>query len=213
MKVVSTLLFTVLAAVPTASAADAPKSPPEGWKDYTAKGNSFSCWLPTEQVRLKEGFKDKQLEKGQTLRFATVQLEAKDGSTYEAGTVTLMPYTGPITKLKSSTRVDIIRDLFADAGKGKVSDEKEIKQGRVPGKEFVIEARGSASRHRVYAFADRFFVMSVSGTKAQVGGEKRHAVPGLVQDPGQVHGAGRQGQRRGQGVATRPDGGMRCSHR
>jgi hypothetical protein len=168
MKAVSTLLFTLLVAVPMSWAVEDPKGPPAGWKEYTAKGNSFSCWLPTDQGRLKEGFRDKPLEKGQMLRFATVLFEAKDGPTYEAGTVTIMPYAGPITKLKSSTRVDLIRDIFVDATKGKVSGEKEISQGRVPGREFVIEARGSASRHRVYAFADRFFIMSVTGTKAQV---------------------------------------------
>ena len=41
-------------------------------------------------------------------------------------------------------------------------------EGRVPGKEFTIEAGGMVSRNRVYAFANRFFVVAVSGTKTQV---------------------------------------------
>src|SRR5262249_3060756 len=117
---------------------DDTKSPPEGWKDYTAKGNSFSCWLPTEQGILRETFKDKSLKPGMTLRFASALFQLKDGPTYEAGTVTVMPYACEFTKLKATERVDILRDLLVDSSKGKASGEVEVKQGRVPGREFVI---------------------------------------------------------------------------
>jgi hypothetical protein len=147
---------------------DEAKNPPEGWKEYKAKGNSFTCWLPTEEGILREGFKDKSLKPGMTLRIASVLLQLKDGPKYEAGTATVMPYKGAFTKLKSTERVDLVRDLLVEASKGKVSGEVELKRGRVPGREFVIEVGSTFSRHRVYQYVDRFFFMAVPGTKAEV---------------------------------------------
>jgi len=144
------------------------KSPPEGWKDYKAKGNSFSCWVPTEKGILRETFKDMSPKPGMKLRFASVMLQLKDGPKYEAGTVTVIPYAGAFTKLKSTERVDILRDLLVEASKGKASGEVEVKQGRVPGREFIIEVGSTFSRHRVYQYVDRFFIMSVTGSKAQI---------------------------------------------
>jgi hypothetical protein len=144
------------------------KKPPEGWKDYQPKGNSFSCWLPTEEGILRENNKDKSPQKGMTLRFASVTYQLKNGPLYEAGTITVMPYAGDFTKLKATERIDIVRDLIVEGSKGKASDEVEVKQGRVPGREFTVEAGKTFTRHRVYQYVDRFFIMSVSGTKDQV---------------------------------------------
>jgi hypothetical protein len=165
------VLFVAFAAVPLLSAEDA-KSPPKGWKDYTAKGNSFSCWLPTEKGILRDSFKDRSPKRGMKMRFASVLFQPKDGPTYEAGTVTVIPYAGAFTKLKSTERVDFMRDLLVELSKGKASGEKELKQGRVPGREFIIETGTTFTRHRVYQYVDRFFLMSVTGTKEQIEAKK-----------------------------------------
>ena len=102
------------------------------------------------------------------MRFASVILQPKDGPTYEAGTATVMPYAGAFTKLKSTKRVDILRDILVESSKGKASGEVEVKQGRVPGREFVIETGNTFSRCRVYQYVDRFFFMSVTGAKSQI---------------------------------------------
>jgi hypothetical protein len=162
-------------------AADEAKSPPDGWKEYTAKDKSFTVWMPESQGRLKDNIKTAMPKKGMMLRLTTATcqrapkwkrsvttLEGKKGPTYEAAAILISPYMGEITKLKAAERVDLIRDWWVEDSKGKVSDEKDIKQGRVPGKEFVIETKEVVSRHRVYSFADRFFAVSVSGTKEQV---------------------------------------------
>lgn len=62
----------------------------------------------------------------------------------------------------------IVTVILVESSKGKASGEVEVKQGRVPGREFVIEAGKTFSRHRVYQYVDRFFFMSVTGTKAQI---------------------------------------------
>jgi len=167
MKFVTAFLIGTLLSIPEVRA-DEPASPPEGWKEYTAKDKSFKAWLPEGQGDKKESVKTLMPQRGQMLRFASVTLETKAGGTYEASTVTISPYSGPITRIKAVDRVDIIRDLFVDSAKGKASGEKEIKQGRVPGKEFSIESGDTVSRNRVFSWANRFFVVSVSGTKAQV---------------------------------------------
>jgi hypothetical protein len=158
----ATLLLTALLR------AEDPKKPPEGWKEYAAKGNSFSVWLPEDAGKKTEKFKDVVAEKGMNLRISLLSVPSKAGLTLEAATVTISPYGGEIAKLKSATRVDILRDLFVAESKGKASDEKEIQQGRVPGREFVVQVEDGAHRYRVYAFADRFFFVVVKGTKKQV---------------------------------------------
>lgn len=167
MRLTLTVLFAGLLAAPVLGVDDA-KSPPAGWKDYQAKGNSFSCWLPTEKGVQQEAFKDVSPRPGMTLRLASVTLQLKNGPTYEAGTARVKPFAGAFTRLKSAERVDMMRDFLVESSKGKVSGETEVKEGRVPGKEFVIEVGKTFSRCRVYQYVDRFFFMSVTGTKAQI---------------------------------------------
>ena len=166
MRLGFALLVVSLVAVPLFGADDA--KPPEGWKAFQHKTNAFSCWLPAEKGIERENFKDKSPMKGMTLRFASITYQPTNGPLYEAGTVTVMPYAGEFTKLKAVERVDILRNIFVEASGGKASGEKELKIGRVPGREFVIEGGNSVSKNRIYQYVDRFFFMAVTGTKEQV---------------------------------------------
>ncbi len=167
MRIPVIVLLTGLWVLPLL-AADEAKKPPEGWKEHQAKGNSFSCWLPTEEGILRENNKDKTPKKGVTLRFASVTFQPKNGPLFEAGTATVTPYAGDFTKLKATERIDILHDLVVEASKGKASDEVEVKQGRVPGRDFIIEADKTFTKHRMYQYVDRFFYLSVTGTKEQI---------------------------------------------
>jgi hypothetical protein len=166
MRHLLTIVFAGLFVACLCGADEAPK-PPEGWKEFKPKLNSFSCWLPTAEGDLKEINKDKSPQKGMTLRFASVTYQVKKGPLYEAGTITATSL-GELAKLKAVQRIELLRDYIVESSKGKISDDEEVKQGRVPGREFVIEADKTFTRHRIYQFADRFFIMSVSGTKEQI---------------------------------------------
>jgi hypothetical protein len=167
MRVIAALLLAGLLVGSLQAADDTPK-PPDGWKEYVAKDKSFTVWLPENQGKPEEKLTNEVLKKGVSLRFTTVAIEEKDGPRFEAGAVLVMPYGGDFAKLKSATRVEILRDFIVAGSKGKLGDDKEVKQRRVPGREFFIQTENTIYRHRVYAFADRFFVVSVLGTKEQV---------------------------------------------
>jgi hypothetical protein len=168
MRLIAALLLASLLVGSSLHAADDPPKPPEGWKDYTAKDKSFTVWLPDDKAKPEEKLKVEVLKKGVSLRITTVAIEQKDGPRFEAGAVLVMPYGGDFAKLKSATRVQILRDFIVADSKGKLGDDTEVKQRRVPGREFFVQTENTIYRHRVFAFADRFFVVSVIGTKEQV---------------------------------------------
>jgi uncharacterized protein (TIGR03067 family) len=141
---------------------------PAGWKSYSPVGSTFTIWMPDVVGGKSERNKTLMPEKGMIMRFASVVQEMKDGRSYEATSVSITGNIGRFGGLKGEKKVELLRDVFVESTKGTLSDEKELKQGRVPGLEFVIKTRSELSKFRVYNFADRFFVAVVSGTKAQI---------------------------------------------
>lgn len=155
--------LAVLLAVPLLLAADAP-APPEGWKEFSPKDKSFSVWMPDSGNRT---------EREQTLRWLKnrvkrdlVQVEADGGPTYAASAL-IIPST-LLRKLPIQQRIEIVLEAFLKEVKGKVADEKDIKQGRVPGKEYQIAMPKGAARLRVFAVAGRVYAASIIGSKEQV---------------------------------------------
>jgi hypothetical protein len=165
----------------------------QGWKEYTAKDKSFTVWLPEDQGKKVEKLKNQTPKKGTTLRFTTVAIEGKDGRAYEASTVTVMPYQGEFTKLKSTIRVDIIRDLFVGAAKGKLGDEKELKQGRVPERVLHPDRQRALPASRVQlcrSVLHRVGVRDEGASEIEGGGRFLE----LLQDPGALRRAAREGR-------------------
>ena len=149
--------------VPLLLAADDP-APPEGWKQFGPKDKSFSVWMPDSGNRT---------EREQTLTWLKnrvkrdlVQVEADGGPTY-AASVLIIPSTA-LRKIPMQQRTQIVLDTFLKEVKGKVADEKDIKQGRVPGKEYQIALPKGAARLRVFAVGGRVYRASVIGSKEQV---------------------------------------------
>ena len=65
-------------------------------------------------------------------------------------------------------RIEWLRDFLQETTKGKISGEKLLELGRMEGKEFLIERSKAVTRYRVYMFVNKYFMVSITGTKAQV---------------------------------------------
>lgn len=153
-----------LLVAPLLLAADDP-APPEGWKAFSPKDKSFTVWMPDNGNRT---------EREQTLRWLQnrvkrdlVQVEADGGPTYTAS-VLIIP-ASLLRKIPMQQRTEIVLDTLLKEFKGKVADEKDIKQGRVPGKEYDITLPKGAARLRVFAVGGRVYQASIIGSKEQVG--------------------------------------------
>jgi hypothetical protein len=159
-------VLPALVVVPLLLAADEPKGPPEGWKEYSPNDKSFTVWLPDKGGRRSERERTITV-RGTRVKVNVVQLEPKGGPTYVAETF-LLPL--PLTrKVPAKERVEILRDIIVDEVQGKISKEDDIKQGRVAGKEYVIETGKGLLRLRLYAAGGRVYRASVAGTKEQAG--------------------------------------------
>lgn len=139
-------------------------APPEGWKAFSPKDKSFSVWMPDNGNRT---------EREQTLRWLQnrvkrdlVQVEADGGPTY-AASVLIIP-ASLLRKIPMQQRTEIVLDSFLKEVKGKIAEQKDIKQGRVPGKEYQITMPKGQARLRVFAVGGRVYQASITGSKAQV---------------------------------------------
>ena len=159
------LVLLGLLLVPGLRAADDASTPPEGWTEYSPKDTSWTVWLPENQGAKSEHQRTVVAGKIQ-MRFSTAVVEARGGPTYEAATI-FFPSQTELIKLSILQRIEMIRDIYAEALKGKVSEQSKITQGRVQGREYLIDGARDAARLRVYAFGGRIYVASVTGTRDQ----------------------------------------------
>jgi hypothetical protein len=163
MRLRLTYALVALMLVPLVRAADDP-SAPAGWKEYSPKDKSFSVLLPEKSNRRSERERTMTV-RGQRIKVNIIHVEV-GGIAYEAATF-LLP--APLTrKVPAGQRLEIVRDIFLDLVKGKVKEDKDIKQGRVPGKEYLIETRSGMARLQAYAAGGRLYQVSVLGTKEQI---------------------------------------------
>jgi hypothetical protein len=153
-----------LMVVPMLVAAD-DSAPPAGWKEYSPKDKSFSVWLPEKGGRRSERERTMTV-RGQRIKVNLVQVETRGGLTYGASTLRLPP--AMTRKVPIGQRIEISRDAFLEEVKGKVNDEKDINQGRVPGKEYMIQTGRGLAKLRVFALGGFIYRVSVVGSKAQV---------------------------------------------
>jgi hypothetical protein len=159
-------------------AADAP-TPPEGWKEFSPKDQSFSVWLPDSGHRTERERTLTVLR--QRCKINILQVEADDGTTY-AASVLIFPQQMP-RKLAVKQRIEVVRDTFLNEVQGKIADEKDIKQGRVPGKEYSIETKKGMALLRVFAAGGRVYRASIVGTKEQVQSKDAEAFLALYKLP------------------------------
>jgi len=152
-----------LLVVPLLLAADAP-APPEGWREFSPTDKSFSVWMPDNGNRTVRERTLTVLK--QRIKLDLVQVEADGGPTY-AASVLIIP-ASLLRKLPVQQRTEILLDSFLKEVKGKVADERDIKQGRVPGKEYDIVLPKGAARLRVFRVGGRVYRASITGSKEQV---------------------------------------------
>jgi S1-C subfamily serine protease len=158
-------LLLGLVVVPLLMAAGEATGPPAGWKEFSPKDQSFSVWLPDQGGRRSERERTRTVN-GTHLKFNVVLVQPAGGPTYGAATVLLPPQLA--RKISSQQLIEILRDAFVEEVKGKVTGEKDIKQGLVPGKEYVIQTGRGLARLRLFAAGMRVYQATVAGSKAQV---------------------------------------------
>jgi hypothetical protein len=161
----SVLVLGLVVMVPLLRAADEPKGPPEGWKEYTPNDKSFTVWLPDKGGKRSERTRELTI-KGTRVKANIVQVQSNDGVTFAASTI-LMPLA-VTRKVPMAERLEILRDVYLEEVKGKVAKENDIKQGRVAGKEYIIETAKGMAKLQVYALGGRLYRASVAGSKEQV---------------------------------------------
>jgi hypothetical protein len=164
----ATLLVLTLGVVPSLMAADEPKGPPQGWKEYTPSDKSFTVWLPDSGGRRSERTRDFRV-KAHRGKVNVIQLQLNDGMTYNAATLRISSID--FARIKAGERIEMFRDLFLDEYKGKVKEEVDIKQGRVPGKEYLIETNKGMARLQVYVAGSVMYEAYVLGSAEQVDGK------------------------------------------
>jgi S1-C subfamily serine protease len=144
----------------------APRGPlPKGWREFSPKDKSFSVWVP-QGGRSRESERNIS-RKGIRLKFSTVTVQPNvNGPVYTAGTVLLPPDLA--RKIRPAEWIELLRDAFLEDSQGRVTQEKDIKLGNAPGKEFVIESVKINGRLRIYALGRRIYQAAVIGTKAQL---------------------------------------------
>ncbi len=96
-----------------------------------------------------------------------IQGQVKGGPTFSAAAY-LLPYALS-RKLAREQRYEMLRDAFLSEVKGKVTEEKDLKQGRTDGREYHIQTKKGQARLRILSAGVRLYEAAVSGSKEQMG--------------------------------------------
>jgi hypothetical protein len=158
------LLMGLAITIPSRAADEEPK-PPEGWKVFTPKDRAFSVWLPDMGGRQSESERS-VIVRGTRIRVNVVKLQLKDGLTLTASSLAL-----PLTlarRIPPQELLESIRDAVVQDARGTIEGEKEIKQGRLSGKEYTIATGKEQIRLRLFALPGRVYQATATGTKDQV---------------------------------------------
>jgi uncharacterized protein (TIGR03067 family) len=138
---------------------------PDGWKEYKPKDSSFTVWLPESQGKRSD--RERNVQQGVLrMQFYTVVIETQDGMVYDATAIHLQPQSA-YNRIPIRQRVELFRDMMVAATRGKVVEDVERKQGRVYGREYLIDGTTTV-RMRAWAFAGHLYVAAVAGSQKQV---------------------------------------------
>jgi hypothetical protein len=152
-------------ALATASAEDPPAAkPPKGWSEYIPASKAFAVWLP-EGGRRSERSRDATFG-GARLKISMVVVQ-KDNIIYRAEQVSLPVKAGE--KVDATAALEAFRDAFVKDVNGLVTSDSDIKLGKMPGKEYVMDAgKTKQAKLRVYVAGPRVYMLSMIGTKEQI---------------------------------------------
>jgi hypothetical protein len=137
----------------------------EKGKEYTPKNKQFTVTMPANVPNIE---RSRVLSvRGRPMPLEMSQSTLPDGTMFTAGSIGI-----PATlarQIPAETRLEIIRDMLAQEMPGKVTDEKDIKQGTRIGKDYLIEGPGGAARVRTYLHGGWVLYALVQGkNKARV---------------------------------------------
>jgi hypothetical protein len=146
-------------------AADDKKEPPKGWKEYSPKDKSFSVWLPEKGGRRSERSSTLNL-RGTVVKFDQVQVQPTKGPKYFAAAINLpLQFT---RGSKPQQNIELLRDAIVKELTGKIDEEKDVEQGRLKGKEYIIITGQGQARARIFAAGHRVYEARVTGSKDEV---------------------------------------------
>jgi hypothetical protein len=134
-------------------------------KEFAPKNMMFTITIPSGP---KSGSRTQVL----TIKKHKVPIEssystAKDGTTYIGASIGIPAVV--MRDLPADKRFDVLKDALVKPMNGKVTDEKDITQDTVPGKEYQIETSKGNARLQLYTIAGFVVYAVVEGkTKEQV---------------------------------------------
>jgi hypothetical protein len=132
-------------------------------KVFAPKNGMFTITLPA-------GEKTEGKTRILTIKKRKVPIESsttsKGGTVFSGGSIGIPAVV--MRQIPAESRFDVLRDSFAQALNGKAIETKDIKQGDVPGKEYLFELPKGQARLQVYTVAGWVIVASVEGNKEQV---------------------------------------------
>jgi hypothetical protein len=118
----------------------------EGGKEFTPKNGQYTVMMPA-------GPRSRQRTQILTIRghrvpIETAEVATNDGTIYTAASVGIPAVV--IRQIPEGERFDTLRDVIVKQLKGKVGEEKDLKQGNVAGKEYDIEGGQGAVRMQLF---------------------------------------------------------------
>jgi hypothetical protein len=118
-------------------------------KEFAPKNGMFTLTVPDGDT---SGEKTKVLTIGKhKVPVESSKSALKDGTTFVGASVGIPAVV--MREIPADKRFDILRDALVKDLDGKVKEEKDVKQGDIPGKEYQIELRKGAARLQVYTVA------------------------------------------------------------
>ncbi|MBN9121575.1 MAG: hypothetical protein J0I06_20910, partial [Planctomycetes bacterium] len=165
-KVAVSSRVRALSLAPPPKAADLLGKPLPGWKEYSPRDNTFVMWVPEKPEQQEEEERNGTID-GQRMRVNSVSGKTAAGLAYEAESI-LLPLS--FAKLPKKDALELFRGAVVKATGGRVTESKDAAVGTLSGAEYVIEARGTVTRAKIYVAGSRVYIVSVSGAPDQVSG-------------------------------------------
>jgi hypothetical protein len=115
-------------------------------KEFTPKNQMYTAMMPGSD-RSRSATEIVTIGKTR-IPIESANSEIKNGATFTAASLGIPAVV--IRDIPEAKRYETIRDAIVKQIKGKVVEEKEIKQAHVPGKEYLIEGEKSVARMQLF---------------------------------------------------------------
>jgi hypothetical protein len=144
-------------------------------KEFAPKNGMFTIMLPAGE---KAGDRTRVLTIGKHKVPIEASQSVKDGTTFTGASIGIPAVV--MRDIPADKRFEVLRDALAKALNGKVTDEKDIKQDTVPGKEYQFELPKGVARLQLYTIAGFVVYGVVEGSKEQVRSKEADAFLGSL---------------------------------